>query len=164
MLKLYESIHKNTFIRTSIHRSLLKLSQPYNTSPTQFSSKQFGGIKKMVMEELMLVNPTGSGRKRRRKQKPLQIIFPKTVRKLRANPEYIDRARTRSKALGGNLTGKHVAGSLGGAAATIAVPNAMRLRGWGDVISSVAVDIGGVIAEKQMDEGSAVFSCSLAWA
>ncbi len=118
----------------------------------------------MVMEELMLVNPTGSGRKRRRKQKPLQIIFPKTVRKLRANPEYIDRARTRSKALGGNLTGKHVAGSLGGAAATIAVPNAMRLRGWGDVISSVAVDIGGVIAEKQMDEGSAVFSCSLAWA
>jgi len=38
-------------------------------------------------------------------------------------------ARTRSKALVGNLTRKHVAGSLGGATATIAVPNAMRLRG-----------------------------------
>jgi hypothetical protein len=108
----------------------------------------------MVMEELMLVNPTGSGRKRRRKQKPLQIIFPKPVRKLRANPEYIDRARTRSKALVGNLTGKHVAGSLGGAAATIAVPNAMRLRGWSDVMASGAVSIGGGIAVKQMDEGA----------
>ena len=70
----------------------------------------------MVMEELMLVNPESTGRKRRRKQKPLQIIFPKPVRRLRANPEYIDRARTRSKALVGNLTGKHVAGSLRGAA------------------------------------------------
>lgn len=43
----------------------------------------------MVMEELMLVNPESTGRKRRRKQKLLQIIFPKLVRKLRANPEYI---------------------------------------------------------------------------
>jgi hypothetical protein len=93
----------------------------------------------------------------------LQIIFPKPVRRLRANPEYIDRARTRSKALVGNLTRKHVAGFLGGAGATVAVPNAMRLRGWGDVISSVAVDIGGVIAEKQMDEGAAISSCSQAW-
>jgi len=42
----------------------------------------------MVMEELMLVNPESTTRrKRRRKQKPLQIIFPKPVRKLRANPE-----------------------------------------------------------------------------
>ena len=94
----------------------------------------------------------------------MQIIFPKPVRRLRANPEYIDRARTRSKALVGNLTRKHVAGFLGGAAATIAVPNAMRLRGgWGDVIGSVAVDIGGVIAEKQMDKGAAISSCSQAW-
>jgi hypothetical protein len=107
----------------------------------------------MVMEELMLVNPeTTTRRKRRRKQKPLQIIFPKPVRKLRANPEYIDRARTRSKALVGNLTGKH--GSLGGAAATIAVPNAMRLKGWSDVMASGAVSIGGGIAVKQMDEGA----------
>ena len=51
------------------------------------------------------------------------------------NPEYIDRVWTRSKALMGNLTDKHVAGSLGGAAATIAVPDAMR-RGWGDVMGS----------------------------
>ena len=56
-----------------------------------------------------------------------------------------------------------MAGSLRRAAATIAVPNAMRLRGWGDVIGSVAVDIGGVIAEKQMDEGAAISSCSQAW-
>jgi len=76
----------------------------------------------------------------------LQIIFPKPARKLRTNPEYIDRARTRSKALVGNLTRKHVAGFLGGAAATIAVPNVMRLRGWSDVINSGVVTIGGVIA------------------
>jgi len=85
----------------------------------------------MVMEELMLVNPESTRRKRRRKQKPLQIIFPKPVRNLRANPEYIDRARIRRKALVGNLIGKHVAESLGGGASTIAVPNAMRLRGLG---------------------------------
>ena len=110
----------------------------------------------MVMEELMLVNPESTGRKRRRKQKPLQIIFSRPVRKLRANPEYIDRARTRSKALIGNLTSKHVAGSLGGAAATIAVPNAMRPMGWGDVMGSGAEAIGGGIAVKQMDKGARV--------
>ena len=107
------------------------------------------------MEELMLVNPQSTTRrKRRRKQKPLQIIFPKPVRKIRANPKYIDRARTRSKALVGNLTGKHVAGSQGGGAATIAVPNAMRLRGWSDVMASGAVSIGGGIAVKYMDKGT----------
>jgi len=52
----------------------------------------------------------------------LQIISPKPVHRLRANPKYIDRARTRSKALVGSLIGKHVAGSLGGGATTIAVP------------------------------------------
>jgi len=108
----------------------------------------------MVMEELMLVNPESTRRKRRRKQKPLQIIFPKPVRRLRAKPEYIDRARTRSKALVGNLTGKHAVGSLGGGAATIAVPNTMRLRGLGDMMGSSAVAIGGGIAVKQMDEGA----------
>ena len=76
----------------------------------------------------------------------LQIIFPKPIRRLRANPEYIDKARTRSKALVGNPTGKHVAGSLGGAAATRAVPNAMRLKGWSDVMASGAVSISGGIA------------------
>ena len=103
----------------------------------------------------MLVNlESTTRRKRRRKQKPLQIIFPKPVRKLRANPEYIDRAKTRSKTLVDNLTGKHVAGSLEGAAATIAVPNAMRLKGWSDVMASDAVSIGGGIAFMQMDEGA----------
>ena len=53
----------------------------------------------------------------------------------------------------GNLTRKHVVGSLGGAAATIAVPNTMRLRGWGDVIGSVAVAIGCRIAQKLMGRG-----------
>jgi len=76
----------------------------------------------------------------------LQIIFPKPVHRLRANPEYIDRARTRSKALVGNLTRKHVAGSPGGAAAIIAVPNAMWPRGWGDVMGSGVMAIGGGIA------------------
>jgi len=49
-----------------------------------------------------------------------------------------------------NLTGKHEAGSLGGAAATIAVPNALRLKGWSDVMASGAVSIGGGIAVKQL--------------
>jgi hypothetical protein len=104
----------------------------------------------MVMKELMLVNAESTGRKRRRK--PLQIIFPKPVSRLKANPEYIDRARTRSKALVGNLTGKHVTGSRG-AATTIAVL-AMRLKGWSDVMASGAVSIGGGIAVKQMDEAA----------
>jgi len=78
----------------------------------------------------------------------LQILFPKPFRKLRANPENIDRARTRSKALVGNLTGKHVPGSLGGTAATIAVHNTMRLRGWSNVMARGAVSIGGGIAVK----------------
>jgi len=34
----------------------------------------------------------------------------------------------------------------------MAVPNAMRLKGWGDVIASAAVSIGGSIAVKQMVE------------
>ena len=79
----------------------------------------------MVMEKLMLVNAESTGRKRRRK--PLQIIFPKSVSRLKVNPEYIDRARTRSKALVSNLIGKHVAGSL--AAATPASPHTTRASG-----------------------------------
>ena len=69
--------------------------------------------------------------------------------------------RTRSKALVGNLTDKHVVGSLGGAAATIAVPNAMRLRGWGDVMGTGAVVIDGDIAIKQMGRGDSNFGLPL---
>ena len=54
----------------------------------------------------------------------------------------------------GNLTRKHVAGSLGGGVATIAVPDAMRLRGWGDVMGGGTVAIGGGIVIKQMDDGA----------
>ena len=86
-----------------------------------------------------------------KKQKPLQIIFPKPVYRLRANPEYIDRAR--NKALAGNLTDRHVAGSLGGADTSIAVPNAKRARSWGDVMGSSVVAIGCRIAQKQMGRG-----------
>ena len=53
----------------------------------------------------------------------------------------------------GNLTGNHIAGSLGGAAATIAVPNAIRLRAWGDEMGGGPVAIGGGIAVKQMGRG-----------
>lgn len=49
-----------------------------------------------------------------------------------------------------NLTSKHVAGSIGGAASTIAVSNAMRS---GTVVmGSGFIAIGGGIAVKQMDE------------
>jgi len=44
--------------------------------------------------------------------------------------------------------------SLGERAATIAVPNAMCLKGWNDVIGSGAVFIGDSIAIKLMDEGA----------
>ena len=54
----------------------------------------------------------------------------------------------------GQPTGKYIAGPLGGAAATIAIPNAMRFRSWGDVMGSSTVAIGGGIAVKQMDEGA----------
>jgi hypothetical protein len=37
---------------------------------------------------------------------------------------------------------------------TIAVPNAMRLKGWSDVMASGAVSIGGGIAVKQMDDAA----------
>ena len=47
-------------------------------------------------------------------------------------------------------------GFLIGAAATIAVPNTMRLRGWSDVMANGAVSIGGGIAVKQMEEGAGV--------
>lgn len=84
----------------------------------------------------------------------MQIIFPKPVRKLRANPEYIDRAKTRGKALVGKISGKHFAGALGGASAVVAVPKAMKFKGWGDVLGSGAVAVGGGIAVKQMDESA----------
>ena len=54
----------------------------------------------------------------------------------------------------GNLTGKHIAGSLGGAAATIAVPNAMRLKGWSH--GQPCCIYSGGIAVKHMDEGAAM--------
>jgi len=53
----------------------------------------------------------------------------------------------------GNLTDRHVAGSLGGADITIAVHKAMQPRGWGDVMDSGAVVIGGGIAIKHMGRG-----------
>jgi len=111
----------------------------------------------MISNELLLTDTNSEfvrAQASKKTKNHLQIIFPKPVRRLRANPEYIERARTRSKALVGNLTGKHVAGSLGKAAATIAVPNAMRLKSWSDVMASGAVSIGGGIAVKQMDEGA----------
>jgi hypothetical protein len=90
----------------------------------------------MVMEELMLVNPEDGGHKRhRRKAKSLQIIFPKPVRRKRANPDYPETAGKKGKALIGRFTGKHVAGAPGGAAATIAIPKAAGLKNWGDVFN-----------------------------
>jgi|GEM_PF-2387205 len=107
----------------------------------------------MVMEELLLVNPEDAEpRRHRRKAKFLQIIFPKPVRRIRANPEYPETADKKGKTLIGRFTGKHVAGALGGAAATIA--KAAGLKDWGDVIGSGAVAIGGGFAIKQVDEGA----------
>ncbi len=93
-----------------------------------------------MMEELMLVNPEDAGQKRhRRKAKPLQIIFPKPVRRIRANPDYPEIAGKKGKALIGRFTGKHVAGAPGGAASTIAIPKAAGLKDWGDVFDEPKV-------------------------
>jgi len=62
----------------------------------------------------------------------LQIIFPKPVRRIRANPDYPE-TKAKGKAHIGRFTGKHVAGAPGGAAATIAIPKATSLKDWGDV-------------------------------
>ena len=71
------------------------------------------------MEELMLVNPEDAEPKRhRRKAKSLQVIFPKPVRRIRANPEYPETGVKKSKALIGRFTRKHIAGALGSATAT----------------------------------------------
>jgi len=94
----------------------------------------------MVMEERMLVNPDDAGQKRhRRKAKALQIIFPKPVRRIRANPDYPETAGKKVKPLIGRFTGKHVAGALGGAAATIAITKAAGLKDWGDVFDEPKV-------------------------
>ncbi|NJD76825.1 MAG: hypothetical protein FIB08_06990 [Candidatus Methanoperedens sp.] len=93
----------------------------------------------MVMEELMLVNPEDAEpRRHRRKAKALHIIFPKPVRRIRANPEYPE-TKAKGKALIGRSTVKHVAGAFGGAAATIAIPKAAGLKNWGYVIDTVPV-------------------------
>jgi hypothetical protein len=69
--------------------------------------------------------------------------------RLRANPEYINRAR--SKALVGNLADKHVAGYLGGAADSSPQRHAAQWMERCNGHSRVAM--GGVITVKQMDEG-----------
>ena len=51
----------------------------------------------------------------------------------------------------GNLTRKHVAGSLRGAAATIAVPDAMRLGAWGDVMGRGDSDSGLSLDESDFN-------------
>jgi len=93
----------------------------------------------------------------------LQIIFPKPVRRIRANPDYPE-TKAKGKALIGRFTGKHVAGALGGAAATIAIPKAAGLKDWGDVIGSGAVAIGGGTAIRQVDEVLEKHSFSQVWA
>jgi hypothetical protein len=69
----------------------------------------------------------------------LQIIFPKPVRRIRANPDYLETASKKGKALIGRFTGKHVAGAPGGAVATIAIPKAAGLKDWGDVFDELKV-------------------------
>jgi len=63
-----------------------------------------------------------------------------------------------------NLTGKHIAESLGGTATTIAVLNAMRLKGWSDVMASGAVSIGGVLPLSRWMRAQEMHSFSQAWA
>jgi hypothetical protein len=50
----------------------------------------------------MLVNPEGETKHHKKWLKYLQIVFPKVVRRIRANPEYPETAGKKGKALIGS--------------------------------------------------------------
>ncbi len=106
----------------------------------------------MALEELMLVNPKGKYPLR----KSLQIVFPKPVKHMKVKPSAIDRVKEAGKGLMGDVTIKEVAGSVGGVASTVLIPQYLKLKGWKDVAGSGAVAVGGGLLVRQADKAQAM--------
>lgn len=98
------------------------------------------------MEELLLMNPKGKG------SRDFQIIFPKKIKKLRANEGSEKRKQKKLPLIGASE--KQVGGAVAGAGATIAVPTLMKLKGWADVGASAAISVVGGGAIRGMDKNA----------
>lgn len=104
----------------------------------------------MVLEELMLVNPKG----KYPRKKSLQIVFPKPVKHMKVNPTAIDRVKEAGKGLMGGITVKEVGGGVGGVAATVLIPQYLKLKGWKDVAASGVVTVVGGAGVRALDKGA----------
>lgn len=109
------------------------------------------------MEELLLMNPSSGHGKGSRS---FQIVFPKKIKRLRANEGSIEKYGSKKLPLIG-VTSKQVAGATGGAAATAVVPKMLKLDGWKDVAASGAIAVagGGLLRSADKDAGEA-FLCT----
>jgi len=103
------------------------------------------------MEELLLMNPSqGKG------SRSFQIVFPRKIKKLRANEGEIGNYAARKLPMIG-INAKQAAGGIAGAGLTIAVPKYLKLNGWKDVAASglTAVVGGGLARSMDRDAGEA---------
>ncbi|MCL7412614.1 MAG: hypothetical protein M8353_03230 [ANME-2 cluster archaeon] len=99
------------------------------------------------MEELLLMNPKGKG------SRDFQIVFPKKVKKLRANEGSVEKRKQKKLPLIG-ASEKQLGGAVIGAGATIAVPTLMKLKGWADVAASGGIAVVGGGALRGMDKSA----------
>ncbi len=85
-----------------------------------------------------------------------QIVFPHKIKKLQANEGSIEKYASKKMPLIG-VTGKQMAGAIGGAAATVVVPKMLKLDGWKDVLASgsIAVAGGGLLRSADKEAGEA---------
>jgi hypothetical protein len=103
------------------------------------------------MEELLLMNPSqGKG------SRSFQIVFPRKIKKLRANEGEISNYAARKLPMIG-INAKQAVGGIAGAGLTIAVPKYLKLNGWKDVAASglTAVVGGGLARGMDRDAGEA---------
>lgn len=105
------------------------------------------------MEELLLMNPSSGHGKGSRS---FQIVFPKKIKRLRANEGSIEKYASKKMPLIG-VTGKQMAGAIGGAAVTVVVPQMLKLTGWKDVAASGAAAVvgGGLLRSADKEAGEA---------
>lgn len=111
------------------------------------------------MQELMLMNPSKG---KRTGSRSFQIVFPKKIKRLRANEGSVGSYAGKKIPFVG-ITGKHAAGAIGGAAATVVIPKVLKLKGWADVAGSgvTAVVGGGLIRGADKDAGEAFLYAGL---
>lgn len=104
------------------------------------------------MNELLLMNPETVHKHSGGKQ-GIQIVFPKGIKNLRANPEYAQKKNYADKqipVLG--ITAKQAVAGVSGVGATVAVSKLLKLEGWSDVAASGAVTIAGTLLAGSMDK------------